>query len=400
MTPVDRHHGWCLVGVRARMAVTVLALAVTVLLPLAGQGARAAVLPAANREPPDVVGMTLPEAQTLIQQQWYPRFTPTIRVVPDLPEQVPPEAARVVEQRVVQYLEDSSETDLAAIIDLTAGSVVADLVGRTRDEAQALVEALGLSLKATGTGRVDRQDPAAGTLVPFGTTVRAVLVPLTSDTRTVPNLRGLTEADARAAVEGVDLELRVGDRTGDGELTVSTQDPAAGTDVKRGDAVSVTLVGSGTSLPAVAVPDVTGLEPQVVRRVLDAAGLALAVDPSGVDQGLSFRQDPEPGVRVASGSTVTVAFAEVVDSEPASWVGWPVGAVLVAVVLLGVWTVRSMRSRRPPRGPPAPPEVRVEPRPDPAPVVSVHPQAADPELLVQVVPGPDLGHLTLTEESR
>ena len=296
MTPVDRHHGWLLVGVRIRMPVTALVLAVTVLLPLAGQGARAAVLPAANREPPVVVGMTLPEAQTLIQQQWYPRFTPTIRVVPDLPEQVPPEAARVVEQRVVQYLEDSSETDLAAIIDLTAGSVVADLVGRTRGEAQQLVDALGLTLKATGTGRVDRQDPAAGTLVPFGTTVQAVLVPPPAVTPTLPT-------------------------------------PSA-------------------VLPEVTAPAVT--------------------DPA-----------PQP-----------------VDSEPASWVGWPVGAVLVVVVLLGVWTVRSMRSRRPPRDPPAPPDVRVEPRPDPSPVVSVHPQAADPELLVQVVPGPDLGRLTLTEEPR
>ena len=297
MTPVDRHHGWSLAGVRARMPVTALVLAVTVLLPLAGQGARAAVLPAANREPPDVVGMALPEAQTLIQQQWYPRFTPTIRVTPELPQQVPPEAARVVEQRVVQYLEDSSETDLAAIIDLTAGSVVADLVGRTRDEAQQLVDALGLTLKATGTGRVDRQDPAAGTLVPFGTTVQAVLVP-------------------------------------------------------PPPAVTPTLPTPSAVLPEVPTPAVT---------------------------------DPEPPP---------------VDSEPASWVGWPVGAVLVVVVLLGVWTVRSMRSRRPPRGPPAPPEVRVEPRPDPAPVVSVRPQAADPELLVQVVPGPDPGRLTLSEEPR
>lgn len=295
MTPVDRHHGWLLAGVRARMPVTALVLAVTVLLPLAGQGARAAELPAANREPPDVVGLTLPDAQALIQQQWYPRFTPTIRVTPDLPEQVPPEAARVVEQRVVQYLEDSSETDRAAIIDLTAGSVVADLVGRTRGEAQQLVDALGLTLKATGTGRVDRQDPAAGTLVPFGTTVQAVLVPPPAVTPTLPT-------------------------------------PSA-------------------VLPAVPTPAVT---------------------------------DPVPPS---------------VDSEPASWAAWPVGAVL-AVVLLGVWTVRSMRSRRPPHDPPGPPEVRVEPRPDPTPIVSVHPQAADPELLVQVVPGPDLGRLTLTEESR
>ena len=297
MTPVDRQHGWLLAGVRARMPVTALVLAVTVLLPLAGQGARAAVLPAANREPPDVVGMTLPEAQTLIQQQWYPRFTPTIRVVPDLPEQVPPEAARVVEQQVVQYLEDSSETDLAAIIDLTAGSVVTDLVGRTRGEAQQLVDALGLTLKATGTGRVDRQDPAAGTLVPFGATVQAVLVP-------------------------------------------------------PPPAVTPTLPTPSAVLPQVPTPVAT---------------------------------DPVP---------------QSVDSEPASWVGWSVAAVLVAVVLLAVWTVRSMRSRPPPRDPPAPPEVRVEPRADAAPVVSVHPQAADPELLVQVVPGPDLGHLTLTEGSR
>lgn len=297
MTPVDRHHGWLLAGVRARMPVTALVLAVAVLLPLAGQGARAAVLPAANREPPEVVGMTLSAAQTLIQQQWYPRFTPTIRVVPPLPEQVPLEAARVVEQRVVQYLEDSSETDLAAVIDLTAGSVVADLVGRTREEAQQLVDALGLTLKATGTGRVDRQDPAAGTLVPFGTAVQAVLVP-------------------------------------------------------PPPAVTPTLPTPSAALPEVPMPAVT--------------------DPA-----------PQP-----------------VDSEPASWVGWPVGAVLAAVVLLAVWTVRSMRSRRPPRHPPPPPEVRVEPCPDPAPVVSVHPQAADPELLVQVVPGPDLGQLTLTEDSR
>ena len=56
MTPVERHHGWLLDGVRARMPVTALLLAVTVLLPLAGQGARAAVLPAANREPPTSSG--------------------------------------------------------------------------------------------------------------------------------------------------------------------------------------------------------------------------------------------------------------------------------------------------------------------------------------------------------
>lgn len=384
-------------GRRMPGGTAVLALAVSLLLPTALPGAaHAAMVPAANREPPNVVGMTLPEAQALIQQQWYPRFTPTIRVTPELPEQVPPDAARVVDQTVVQYLEDSSETDLAAIIDLTVGSVVADLVGRTRDEAQGLVDALGLSLKATGTGLVDRQDPAAGTLVPFGSTVQAVLVPPTSNTRTVPALLELTEAQARAAVEGVDLVLRVAGSSGEGELTVAEQDPRAGTEVDAGDAVTVTLVGSGSPTVEVAVPDVTGLESQVVQRVLDAAGLVLALDPDGTEEGLSFRQDPEAGTQVAAGSVVTVAFAVVEETGPASVVVWSSGAVLLAVVVLGLWMLRS--ARRPPSGPAAPPDVTVHPHPDPAPAVSVQQNPAGHDLVVRVVPGADPGRLTLTED--
>jgi hypothetical protein len=302
----------------------------------------------------------------------------------------------VVDQTVVQYLEDSSETDLAAIIDLTVGSVVADLVGRTRDEAQGLVDALGLSLKATGTGLVDRQDPAAGTLVPFGSTVQAVLVPPTSNSRTVPALLELTEAQARAAVEGVDLVLRVASSSGEGELTVTEQDPRAGTELDAGGAVTVTLVGPGSPASTVAVPDVTGLESQVVQRVLDAAGLVLALDPDGTDEGLSFRQDPEAGTQVAAGSVVTVAFAVAEETGPASVVVWSSGAVLLGVVVLGLLLLRS--SRRPPSGPVAPPDVTVHPHPDPAPAVSVQQNPAGHDLVVRVVPGPDPGRLTLTED--
>jgi hypothetical protein len=72
--------------------------------------------------------------------------------------------------------------------------------------------------------------------------------------------------------------------------------------------------------------------------------------------------------------------------------------VLLALALAGLWVLRAARhSSRPP---PAPPRVRVDPHPDPAPVVSVHPQAADAELVVRIVPGPDLGRLDLTEVSR
>ena len=321
MTRVDGRRRWVPTTAASRMPVAAFVLAVAVLLPLVPQAARAGVLPRANREPPSVVGMTLPEAQAAIAEQWYPRFAPTVRVVPDLPEQVPADAALVLDQTVVQYLEESSETDPAAVIDLTVGSVVADLEGLTRDEAQTVVDALGLYLKPSGVGLVTTQDPAALSRVPFGTTVQVELVPPVSTTPPTPTVRTPT-------------------------ITVTT----GGTASTEGPTTQV------------AVPDVTGLEPQVVQRVLTAAGLALDVDPTGEDEGLSFRQDPQAGELVPPGSTVTVAFAAVVDSGPAAWAGWPAAAGVGAVGLLGLLTLRSVRSRRPPRDPPAPPDVRVRPQ--------------------------------------
>jgi len=362
---------------------------------------------AAGREPPDVVGLGLSAAQDLIAEQWYPdqRYALVVRVEPEVPDTVPPEATLVVAQLVEQYLEDSDDVRPSATIVLTVGSSVADLIGRTAPEAEELLDSLGLVIRPRGEGRVIRQSVAPGELVPFRTVVAVDLAPVPDDTRTVPDLLGLTAAQARAAVEGVDLTMRVEAESGDGEQTVSAQDPPPQTTLEPGDAVSVTLLGSGTPLTMTLVPDVTGLEPRVVAQVLDAAGLPLRIDPAGaVDEGLSFRQDPEPGQRVAPGTAVTVAFAVVTDDEPAAWL--PVAGVAAVVLLLlalVLWAVPALRSAGPRPAPPteaAPPEVVVEPHPDSSPTVSVESTGADEDLVLRVLAIPEAGRFLLEEEPR
>lgn len=361
----------------------------------------------AGLEPPDVVGLDLSSAQDLIAQEWYPnqRYALVVRVEPDVPDTVPPEAALVVGQLVEQYLEDSDDVRPSATIVLTVGSSVADLIGRTAPEAEELLDSLGLVIRPRGEGRVVGQSVAPGELVPFRTVVAVDLATVADATRTVPDLLGLTAAQARAAVEGVDLTMRVETESGDGEQTVSAQEPPARTTLEPGDAVSVTLVGSGTPLTTILVPDVTGLEPQVVRQVLDAAGLTLRTEPAGSSEdGLSFRQDPEADQRVAPGTTVTVAFAVVTDDESAAWLPMVgVAGVVLLLLALVLWAVPALRSAGPRPASPteaAPPEVVVEAHPDSTPTVSIDSTAAEEDLVLTVLATPDAGRLVLEEEPR
>ncbi len=408
-----RHRGDGPRGGRAAARAASAALLALALLagisPAATVTARGAIVTAERREPPVVVGQSLTDARALIAEQWYPstRVQFTLSIVPDpaVPQQVPEDAAKVLAQDVTLYLEDSDPEQRAAAITLTVGSVVADLVGRTREEAEGILEALGLQATVKGEGVVIRQSPVAETVVPFGTRVGLELAPPPSTAgTTVPELRGSTQAQARAAVEGVDLTLRVGSSSGEGELRVTEQDPPAGTRVGAGDVVTVTLRGAEVPPALVVVPDVTGLEPQVVQRVLAVAGLTLVIDPGGTsDEGLSFRQDPEAGTGVTPGSAVSVAFA-VVDAAPVAWWAWPTGgAALLAVAALALWTSRlARRPRRPVRdeasGPA--PDVTVDPCPDPAPLVSARSPGPHLDIALRVVPGVDLGTLTLKEGPR
>jgi serine/threonine-protein kinase len=93
---------------------------------------------------------------------------------------------------------------------------------------------------------------------------------------------------------------------------VLEQDPAPGSKVEKGVAVTLT-VSSGPS--EVVVPDVTGLDAASARAQLADAGFdVIAVDQPTSDpdeDGVVVDQSPESGSSATHGSTVTITVARV-----------------------------------------------------------------------------------------
>lgn len=136
----------------------------------------------------------------------------------------------------------------------TSGDVkVTDVVGRTDlAYAESLVKSTGLNVKATGdtgvgnTGKVTSQSPAAGTMVPKGTTVTLVYTSDKADNAqvSVPNEVGRIDLDtAETDIKKAGLNVRA---TGDiskakgNKGKVTAQSPAAGTKVSKGTTVTLT----------------------------------------------------------------------------------------------------------------------------------------------------------------
>jgi beta-lactam-binding protein with PASTA domain len=362
--------------------------------------AGASTAAALNQEPPQVVGLPLDEAEQLIARDWYPSAGPydlQFEITPDVPAQVDPTASIVVAQEVVLYLEDSDDVSPAATMRLTVGSRVPDLRGLSFQDALDLVEPLGLGLEASGVedGVVIRQSPEAAALLPYGDGVRVYLAAAPPSTALVPNLVGLTEALAQAAVADAGLTYEVVSASGTGERRVSTQSPASGVVVELATTVGVTLQGTVEGRQTVVVPDVTGLSPADVAKVLGAVPLRLKVDATGDgSQGLAARQAPAPGSQVAPGAFVTVAFAVVPAPQPKDTFPWvPVSLAAAAVVVAAAGLALRVHTRTSRQ-----PAVRFEPRRDDSPVVSTRATSDEVNLVVGVEPHPDPGHVTLEEE--
>lgn len=192
---------------------------------------------------------------------------------------------------------------------------VPNLKGRTRREAESLLEGQGLRLGPETSvsgggppGTIVRQQPPAGLLVPPGTAV-AVWVAAADNRVTVPPLAGLEENQARQRLS--QATLNVGDMARRhhsrpaGE--VLAQNPGPGARVPRQSRVD--LVVSLGPLPAdeVRVPAVVSLPQDRARQEIGARTLEVGHlrrerhrEPAGV----VFRQDPAPGTRVPRGAMV------------------------------------------------------------------------------------------------
>ncbi|MGH8918798.1 MAG: PASTA domain-containing protein, partial [Actinomycetes bacterium] len=126
----------------------------------------------------------------------------------------------------------------------------------------------------------------------------------------VPNLLGLDSGQAQASLQGLGLVLsptqRQQDVSDDAQVgRVVAQDPPAGSKLKKGTEVTITV---GVPPKTVAVPDVVGTSIEQAQRNISGARLKTQVQEvdSARPRGEVLSQDPAGGTEVKPDSTVTL----------------------------------------------------------------------------------------------
>lgn len=198
---------------------------------------------------------------------------------------------------------------------------VPDIVGRSLDEARALLAERGLRLRVARevnsefpVNTVVRQRPEGESIVRQGRVID-VDVSIGVAMVEVPDLTGLSERSARIELSQYALEI--------GEISteyradmppnlVIGQTPPPRSRVQVGSRVDIVLSTGTAPVPNVVVPDFTGRLLEDVLREIESLGLMIGVaypedDPS-VPPGVVIAQDLPPGDEVEVGRRINLAY--------------------------------------------------------------------------------------------
>ena len=161
-----------------------------------------------------------------------------------------------------------AETDDSGLVQ------VPDLVGKTEDEAKALVEEVNLGTQMIGEepstqekGRISSQDIPAGTMVEAYTTLK-YYISAGEEEITIPNVEGETGIAVQHALENLGLTVSVqkeySEDDGSGNPVVSpgyvmAVSPDTGSTVKAGDTVTLTVSRGLDFGGSAEVPSVVGM---------------------------------------------------------------------------------------------------------------------------------------------
>ena len=204
---------------------------------------------------------------------------------------------------------------------LFGGTVtVPDVVGYTEQDARDSLREAGLKvgrikLEKSNTvpeGMIISQDPKADTQVQPGSVVN-LTISSKEETVNVPNLKGLTAADAEQQLAAYGL---VGAAKQDYSDTIEAgkvcdQDPAVNSQVAVGSTVTYT-VSTGKKPEIVSVPDVRGIGEGEAAAALQNRGLSVSIDyesSTSANQGEVIRQSISAGTEVAKGTSITIIIA-------------------------------------------------------------------------------------------
>jgi serine/threonine-protein kinase len=151
-------------------------------------------------------------------------------------------------------------------------------------------------------------DPSAGTSVPVATQV-TIFVSSGPATRPVPDVRGQSEADARAALARAGFAVNTSSQTSSTASpgTVISQTPGPGAQLPPNSTVQLVIARAPTTA---SVPNVTGQTASAATAALRAAGFGVAQTSKDVrDQakdGVVLSQSPHGNNQANKGSTVTI----------------------------------------------------------------------------------------------
>lgn len=211
--------------------------------------------------------------------------------------------------------ETTSNTDES---DETTGQIeVPDLTNKTPEEAQKALNELQLGYKNGGEeasetieeGLICRQDVEAGSKVSEHTLITCYISSGTQEIE-MPDVTDKTQTEAEAMLKELGLKTTV-QKANSSTITIGnvvSTDPVAGTQVKAGDTITLTIsIGEGDT--AVRVPDVIGWSEADAKASLSQAGLLVTVqtgESQRVNVGEVYDMSISSGTRVDTGTAITI----------------------------------------------------------------------------------------------
>ena len=192
---------------------------------------------------PDVVGMPADEASRILTEAGF------------LPNQVPVESNDVEEGLVVSQTPGAGEmlaVNNQVTIEVSSGSgtvPVPDVTNQSEATARSTLQRAGFTniqsrqeaSAEVANGNVIRTDPAANAQARPGDPI-TLIVSTGAERVTVPPVQGLSEQNARSALEGAGLAVEVENQTVQNQNQdgiVITQSPSGNSQVNRGDTVTI-----------------------------------------------------------------------------------------------------------------------------------------------------------------
>lgn len=204
--------------------------------------------------------------------------------------------------------------------------VVPDLRGYTYEEAEQELESLGLEIEKGNEvfsdeydeGQIVSQSPKPDMEVKKGKSIR-VNISKGSGMETVPNVIGMTESQAREALEakGFHLGRVTEEESSQVAGTVVRQSPVSGTEAESGSAVDI-VIAKEVQKQEVAMPGLLGKSLASAQAAIENAGLTVGnvtyAYSSDYPEGQVMEQQYGSGTSLEKGTSVSIVISK--GAEP------------------------------------------------------------------------------------